>query len=299
LSTALAQMMSTEIAAGQKLRTVPGESVAQAKVEFAIPDTDSLTTDTLAKIRKRLGADLVVLGSYIEIGASDKNLKIRLDVRLQDADDGEVLISATENGTIDNLFELVTRCGQQLRDRLSIGSVTGEQALSIRESLPSDPNAARLYSQGLDRLRLFDALAARDLFQKALAIEPNNAQAHSALSDAWFKLGYQTQAADEAKKALDLSANLPREDHLRVEAQYHLAMKDWPRTIELNQTLFGFYPDNVEYGLSLANAQTHGGKNDDCLKTIEELRKLPAPLRDDPRIDLVEGESAEVMGDSK
>jgi tetratricopeptide (TPR) repeat protein/class 3 adenylate cyclase len=299
LSTALAQMMSTEIAAGQKLRTVPGESVAQAKVEFAIPDSDSLNAETLSKIKKRLGADLVVLGSYIEIGASEKNLQIRLDVRLQDADDGEVLISAAENGTIDNLFELVTRCGQQLRDRLSIGSVTGEQALSIRESLPSNPDAARLYSQGLNHLRLFDALAARDLFQKAIAIEADSAQAHSALSSALLQLGYQTQAAAEAKKALDLSTNLPREDHLRVEAQYHLSLKDWARTIELNQTLFGFYPDNLEYGLSLAYAQTQGGRNEDCLKTIDDLRKLPAPQRDDPRIDLLEAQSAEIMGDSK
>ena len=299
LSTALAQMMATELSAGQKLRTIPGESVAQAKLEFAIPDVDSLTPETLSKIKKRLGADLVVLGSYVEVGGSDKALQIRLDVRLQNAEDGEVMLAAAEKGGIDNLFDLVTRCGQALRDRLSVGAVSAQQAMTVRASLPGDPEAARLYSQGLERLQLFDALGARDLLQKAIAVEPKSPQAHSALSAAWSALGYMGKAADEAKQAMDLATDLTREDRLWIEGQYHSAQKDWPRTVEIYQTLYGFYPDNLEYGLKLANAQTQAGKSEDALKTLEELRKLPAPMRDDPRIDLAEALAAETLGDSK
>jgi len=299
LSTALAQMMSTELSAGQKLRTIPGESVAQAKLEFAIPDVDSLTPETLAKIKKRLGADLVVLGSYVEVGGSDKSQQIRLDVRLQNAEDGEVMLAAAEKGGVDNLFDLVTRCGQALRDRLSVGAVSAEQAVTVKASLPGSPEAARLYSEGLERLHLFDALGAKNLLEKAVAAEPKSAQAHSALSAAWSSLGYMSKAADEAKKAMDLSVDLTREDRLSIEGQYHAALKDWTKTTEIYQTLYGFYPDNLEYGLKLAQVQTKDGKSDDALNTVADLRKLPAPMRDDPRIDLAEGDAAEVLGDSK
>jgi eukaryotic-like serine/threonine-protein kinase len=299
LSTALAQMMSTELAAGQKLRTIPAESVSQARVEFGITDADSLAPDTLTKLKRRLDADLIVLGSYVEVGASEQKLKIRLDVHLQSADSGEVLVAAAEYGAADDLFDLVSQCGQQLRAYLAVGAVSAQQAASVRASVPSNPDAARFYSQGLERLHLFDALGARDLFQKAIAIEPGNAEAHAALSSAWTKLGYLPKAAAEAKSAMDLSANLPREDRLEIEGQYHQAQQDWPRTIQTWQTLYGFFPDNLEYGLDLAQAQSQGGRNDDSLATIAELRKLPPPARDDPRIDIVEAQSAEITGDSK
>jgi hypothetical protein len=50
--------------------------------------------------------------------------------------------------------------------------------------LPSNPSAARFYSEGLAKLRLYNALAARDLFQKTLAEEANFALAHLGLARA-------------------------------------------------------------------------------------------------------------------
>jgi len=52
--------------------------------------------------------------------------------------------------------------------------------------------------------------------------------------------------------------------------------------------LFDFFPDDIEYGLRLADAQTQAGQRNDALATIELLRKLPSPARDDARIDLAE-----------
>ena len=51
-------------------------------------------------------------------------------------------------------------------------------------TLPKNPEAAQLYSEGLTRLRAFDNLEARDLLQKSVAAEPKFALGHSALSAA-------------------------------------------------------------------------------------------------------------------
>ena len=58
-------------------------------------------------------------------------------------------------------------------------------------------------------------------------------------------------------------------------------------------------PDNVEYGLRLAGAQTRANKGKDALATVVELRNLPAPARDDPRIDLAEAAAAFSLGNFK
>ena len=96
----------------------------------------------------------------------------------------------------------------------------------------------------------------------------------------------------EAKRALDLSENLSREERLFVEGRYHEFSHEWPKAIEIYRTLTGFFPDNLEYGLRLAASQAAGGSGKDGLATLEELRSLPVPARDDARIDLAEANAA-------
>src|SRR6266496_141375 len=143
LSVALAEMLSTELAAGENLRTIPGENVARMKIELALADAESLAADTLGRIRKNLGTDLVVLGSYLASGDQGSQ-KIRLDLRVQDAEKGETVASLTESGTEGELSELVSRTSGHLRDKLGIGALTDAQAKAARASMPKDPQAARL-----------------------------------------------------------------------------------------------------------------------------------------------------------
>ncbi len=51
LSTAFTEMLATELAAGDHLRTVPAEDVARAKLELWLTNKDSFGSNTFAKIR--------------------------------------------------------------------------------------------------------------------------------------------------------------------------------------------------------------------------------------------------------
>src|SRR5207245_10683099 len=73
----------------------------------------------------------------------------------------------------------------------------------------------------------------------------------------------------------------------------------WDKAAEIYRALFEFFPDNLDYGLALANAEYRANKWKDTLTTIAALRELPAPLRDDPRIDLAEQDAARSLGDTK
>src|ERR1700674_1107113 len=107
LSTALSEMLTTELAAGDKLRTVPGENVARAKAELAMSDAESLAAETLSKVRSILGTNLVVLGSYLDLDG-----QIRVDVRVQDAAAGETVAKFFQVGTEAQLFDLVRHLGE-------------------------------------------------------------------------------------------------------------------------------------------------------------------------------------------
>ncbi len=212
---------------------------------------------------------------------------------------GETIASVSETGTENELLDLVSRSGTEIRRKLGIGQVSDSDTSGVRASLPSNGEAARFYSEGLAQLQVLNALAARDLLQTAAQADPKHAPTHAALAEAWSALGYDSRAAAEAKRALELSQNLSREERLFVEGRYHEFSHEWPKAIEIYRTLTGFFPDNLEYGLRLAASQAAGGSGKDALATIEGLRNLPAPAKDDARIDLAEANAAAAIGDFK
>jgi tetratricopeptide (TPR) repeat protein/DNA-binding winged helix-turn-helix (wHTH) protein len=298
LSTALSDWLMTELTAGEQLRAIPAEGVARMKMELALPDVDSLGRETLGRIRKNLGTDYVVVGSYVELGAKSEG-QIRLDLRLQDTQSGETIGMFSEAGTEAHLLDLVSRAGEHLREQLGVRAVTKEEAAEVAIAVPSRADTAKLYSEGLAKLRIFDAPAARELLMKAIAMEPDYAPSHAALATTLLQLGYDGQAIAEAKKAFDLSTSLSRAERLLVEGRYRQVSRDWDRAIEIYRALFDFFPDNLEYGLDLARAEVDANKWKDALDTVVALRALPTPLGDDPRIDLTENDAARSLGDTK
>jgi len=298
ISTALAEMLSVELEAGEKLRLVSGEDIARTKLDLPLADADSLSRNTLARLHKDLDSDLIVLGSYTALGEKP-GTRIRLDLRLQDTVAGETIADVAVVGSEEDLFDMVSQAGSRLREKLGVEAVSPVEAVSIRASSPSNRDAARLYSEGLARLRVFDALEARDLLQQATAADPKYSLAHSALAEAWSRLGYDKKAQQEAKQAYELAANLSREDRLAVEGRYREIDHQYDKAIEIYRTLFTLFPDNVDYGIKLAWSQCRGGKGHDALATVESLRRLAPPASEDPRIDLAEADAWWVLGDSK
>jgi len=295
LSTALSEMLTTELSQGDQLRTIPGESVAQMKLSLSLADADSYGRETLNRIRQNLGSDDVVLGSYVGLGDG----LLRVDLRLQDAVAGETLVSGSEKGKESEIDELVSRAGAEMRAKLDIGPLSQAQSTAVKASLPSNPEAARLYSEGLQQLRVFDARSAIDLLQKAAALDPNHAPTSSALAKAWDALGYESRAKAEAQRALALSGQSSREERLLIEARAHELSGQLAQAIESYRALWEFFPDNVDYGLSLLGNQVEGGHGKDAEETLAQLRKLVVSEADGARIDLAQADIAILTGDAR
>lgn len=295
LATALSEMLSTELAAGEKLRLVSGEDIANVRSSSPWTNTDTLDRNTTSRIGNALNSDVLVLGSYMTIGTGERS-QLRLDVRLQDARTGEILTEVAEVGNAQDLFHLISRVGTKLREHLGVGGLEGADQAGVLASLPLDPEAARLYALGIAKLRKFDALAAKDLLQQAANTDPKFSLVHSMLATAWAQLGYEEKRREEAKKALELSLDLPRPQRMLVEAEYYESIGQLEQAASTYHALFELFPDNVDYGLRLVSLQGRLGEGIQAMQIIQQLRKLPAPSSDDPRIDLAESRS---MKDNK
>jgi DNA-binding winged helix-turn-helix (wHTH) protein/tetratricopeptide (TPR) repeat protein len=286
LSLVFSEMLNTELGTHGDLRMVSGEDVDRAKRELPLTADDSLGKATLERLRANPGADYVVLGSYTLIQAH-AGTRIRLELRLQETAGGETIAEEAITGKESDLFALAAEAGDRLRQKLSLLPNSAGDTSAARLALPSNQLAARLYTEGRAKLWEFDTLGARDLLLKAVAADPNFPLSHSALSEAWYHLGYDVRARAEAQRARELAPMLPQDDRLLIEGQYWRAVRNWPRAVQSYQALFQLYPDNLDYGLLLASTQmvTSGPR---ALETLARLRRLPPPATDDARIDLTE-----------
>ncbi len=294
LSTAFSEMLTTELAAGEVLRTIPGESVSQMKLELALQEAESFGNETLEKIRKNLGTDMVVSGSFIVAGDAD-GAKIRIDIRVQDAVVGETLLQLAETGPETELFDLVSRTGTQLRRRLGIEELSAQNRFAVLASLPANTEAVRFYAKGLEKMRRFEAVAAKDFFEQAVASDPDFALAQTELARAWRQMGYDKNAQAAIEKALENAEGLPQEERKVIEAQHHEMNGERAEAAEIYKGLWNDFTDQAEYGLRLADLQSTIGEQEQALDAINTLRGLPDPISSDARIDIMEARISERM----
>jgi DNA-binding winged helix-turn-helix (wHTH) protein/tetratricopeptide (TPR) repeat protein len=285
LSQAFSEMLGTELSEGGDLRVIPDEDVARAKRELWT-NHDPLATPMLERFHQTLGADMVVSGSYTVMSASDGD-RLRLDVRVQNTSDGEIIAESATTRPEKQVFELASDAGDELRKQLNVRLITVSGDATARSSLPSNAEAIRFYAEGRAKLWDFDFIGARDLLTRSIALDPGFPLAHSNLASAWQSLGHSAKAAAEAKRAVELSGHLSKDEQLLVVASYHSIVSDWAAAQSAYAELFKTHPDSLQYGLLLAGAQSHT-KPSDALLTIALMRQLPSPVGDDPRIDLRE-----------
>jgi eukaryotic-like serine/threonine-protein kinase len=291
ISTALSEELADELSAGQQLRIVPGETVARLKADLSLPQTDSLASQTLSKIRNALGTDVVVTGSYLPVAE-----RLRVDVQLKNTISGETIATLSDTADENQMLDLVSRIGGALREKCGVVQLTSSQEQAVKTAQAANPAATRFYAEGLEKLRSFDALGARSLFESAIKADGSYALAHSALASAWLQLGYDNKAKQEAEKAVDLGNGLSQEDRLWIEAQFHEASHEETQAVQSLQNLYQIAPDNPEYGLRLANAQLLNGNLSDAASTLATLKKLTVASTD-ARIDLAEANIAKNVGD--
>jgi TolB-like protein/thioredoxin-like negative regulator of GroEL len=282
---ALGEMLSTELAVGDKIQLISGEAVARARRELG--EEDATTPEEVGRLARALDADYVLVGSYVAQGPSGGD-KIRIDIKLQDARSGETVLSVAVDGAEKDFVDLVGQAGRELRDKMSLGRLSPKDEEGLRAASPTRPDVLRLYYEGLAEQRMEACSAARGPLEQAVAVEPDFPLAHSALAEVLDCLGYEQRAREEAEKGVELSKNLPRHIRLPTEARLHELRKELPEAAAIYQQLFNQFPDNFDYGFQTARFFLDSGQYDDAQRVLSALRRLPAPLGENPRIDLLE-----------
>jgi DNA-binding winged helix-turn-helix (wHTH) protein/tetratricopeptide (TPR) repeat protein len=297
LAPALGEMLSTEIAAGGQLHALPDELVRPARADLAAPLAGGYAAQSLATLRKRLGTDYVLSGSYLVTGSGEQP-QLRLDLALQDARNGAAVATLARSGAVADLPALVIQSGAILRDKLGLPSASNSELREVAAAQPPNSEVARHVGFALDALQKYDPARARDELLQAIAQAPGYAPAYMYLAQAWSALGYRAKALAASKQALANAQDLPEEQRLQIEAQQSRMQADHPRTVGILRKLAALRSQNPEYSLQLVDALCAAGKPDEADSVLTALRAMPA-IMDDPRAELAAVQIANVRDDKK
>lgn len=293
LSTALAELIDAQLAADAAFHTIPGETVSRLRADLHLPESEGYSVASLARIRAYSGADVVVVGSFIQ---ADDGSPVTITISAQDATTGDVLARWSETRPLAALPDVAAAAGAALRERLGARRLKPAQLKAVRAAHTVNPAALQLYAKGLERLRAADALGARDLLQQAVLAEPRYALAHSALAEAWRRLGFDTRATEAAATAVAHAGPLGDGQRLLVEARAHAAALRWQEAVAEYGALWRAAPDDVDLGLALAVAQVQQGAPAEALDTLAALRRLCGSTAGLAAVDLQAAAALRLLG---
>ena len=297
LAPALGEMLATELAAGGKVHVLPDELVRPARSDLAVPRAGGYSMQSLATLRRRLGADYVLSGSYLITGAA-ADARLRLDIALQDTRSGIAIASISQSGALPDLTALVEQAGASLREKSGFAPARLSPEQRTDKAQPPNADVARYMGAALDALRRSDPAKAKEALVKAIALSPGYAPAYVQLAQAWKLLGYDTKALAAARQAAAHSEGLPPEQRLRIDREVAVQTSDWPRALALDRQLLAGDPRNPELHFALIKDLLSAGKVDDAEAALNELSKMPG-VQGDPRIEIKAVNIADKRGDNR
>ncbi|MEY2880723.1 MAG: hypothetical protein RLZZ15_3103 [Verrucomicrobiota bacterium] len=164
------------------LGRVPGLKVVGSASAFSFKGKSV----PIPEIARQLGVTHLVDGTVIQDGPT-----VRITTKLIQADGFQVWVSEKLDRELKNIFALHDEVAGLIAKNLSLklGVATGRQKREV------NPEAYQLYIQARQNwnLRASESLTrAEELLGRALALEPDYAQAHTALADVWIARGGQS-----------------------------------------------------------------------------------------------------------
>src|SRR5262249_7860531 len=111
-------------------------------------------------------------------------------------------------------------------------------------------------------------------FTAATEADPQFALAYSKLAQVKSRLGYDNEAEQLARKALDLSETLPPQERLLITAIHAQVVNDFPKAIDSYKRLAQLLPDEPDVEFALAGVYENSGSFDEARHHLAKVVAL-------------------------
>jgi len=257
LVTGLAQTPGLDVVSSQRVDEILQETGQTA---------GSFDRSRILDVGRRAGAGALVSGAVFRAGD-----QFRIDVQVQDVSNGRILAAHNASGT--DVFPLVDELTARIRESLRVG---GASTPNVAEVTTASVEAFRFYSQGMDAARNLRYPDARELFQRAVDLDPKFAAAWFELAGVHYRIGDRAAGDRYRARTLELIDRLPERTRMFVQAMEARDAGDRDKAIARLEELVQRYPDAENAWVVLANMIGSKGDRVAALAVAERgIKALP------------------------
>ena len=269
----LADMLTTAVGQSAHLRIVSPDRLHQVLTDLRVTPGTPFDPTIISNIAKFSNADTLVWGKYFKNGD-----KIHIQATVRDMKQGRDVPINLDAGSQNDITAPVNQLAELIRQNLAISSDV-QKELKASAFQPTSKSAAALsaYMQGVQMRRQGKNLEAVKLFQTAVQQDPEFALAYSGLAETNSALGYDSQAEQASRKAMELDSQLPLAEKYLIEANHARVMKDNKKAIETYEKLAASLPGDSDVQFALGSLYLDTGEFD---KARAQYAKV---LKNDPK----------------
>jgi len=269
----LADMLTTAVGQSAHLRIVSPDRLHQVLTDLRVTPGTPFDPTIISNIAKFSNADTLVWGKYFKNGD-----KIHIQATVRDMKQGRDVPINLDAGSQNDITAPVNQLAELIRQNLAISSDV-QKELKASAFQPTSKSAAALsaYMQGAQMRRQGKNLEAVKLFQTAVQQDPEFALAYSGLAETDSALGYDSQAEQASRKAMELDSQLPLAEKYLIEANHARVMKDNKKAIETYEKLAASLPGDSDVQFALGSLYLDTGEFD---KARAQYAKV---LKNDPK----------------
>ena len=183
-----------------------------------------------------------ITGALLKVGPT----QLRLDVRAQDTNSGQILFSdKLEGQDIQSIFSMVDRLTANIAASFLPASEVPQQSPEIEQASTSNVEAFRHYQLGVDLANQYRTVDSIREFNEAIRLDPQFALAMMQLVQEYGISGDLKNAHDMTERALGLQAHLPRYEKLRLDILAANQARDSDAVVAARRTIANEFPKDT------------------------------------------------------
>jgi tetratricopeptide (TPR) repeat protein/predicted Ser/Thr protein kinase len=250
MSTSVADMLGTAVGQSANLHTISSERLRQVYSDLRLTPQSTIDTAMLQRISGLVTADNVVSGQYVRLGD-----QINIEVVLQDLKNNSSTTLKAQS-TEKDLPNAINTLAESVRKNLSLSSADLKSARARSfEPTSTSPIALRRYNEAIPLAHTGNNLQASKLLTTAVQEDPQFAQAFALLSQVQSELGFQAEAQQSSRRAVELAESQPLPSVVKdlINANHARITQANKKAIEAYEVLFRNLPGDTDVEYTLAS----------------------------------------------
>lgn len=240
------------------------------------------TNKSPQQIGEELGVQYILEGTVQRERPSDPTSRVRIIPQLIDVSDNTHLWAETYDDDMSEVFRLQSDIAGRVAQALNVVLVASEtpaETARPTENLEAYEYFLRGNAHVRRHLDREEALNAAQMYQRAVELDPQFAEAHAALAKArvwltWnFGFGEVASAKDALNRALELAPDAIA-THEAFGWYYYYGSRDYTAALEHFELVRSREPNNVDALSRIGFIQRHLGKWDEAVEAIAQAIEL-------------------------